>query len=317
MKCVFKTTAEEWLEWKSLSVKASTYSGYSSIIKHHLIPEFGSTVIVDITPGDVQSFLTNRKITALSNNKGELLSSATLRSILTVLKSIMWYAKQQKSIPVCDLGGLTVRCIKKPACTLDHYKQATLTKYLLDNPTNVNVGIMICLYGGLRIGEICALKWSEVSSDCKCINICKTMQRIQIPNPESDGQKTKIIIEKPKSVYSIRIVPIPDILAGIMCEMRQDPGTYVLTGAQKYIEPRTFENHIYRALQRCEIKNASAHTLRHSYATRSIELGSDMKTVSELLGHSSVKVTMDIYVHSSMELKKSNADRLNKLLTIK
>lgn len=118
-------------------------------------------------------------------------------------------------------------------------------------------------------------------------------------------------------MYSIRIVPISDILAGIMREMCQDPGTYVLTGAQKYIEPRTFENHIYRALQRCAIKNASAHTLRHSYATRSIELGSDMKTVSELLGHSSVKVTMDIYVHSSMNLKKSNTDWLNKLLTTK
>lgn len=204
------------------------------------------------------------------------------------------------AFPVCDLGGLTVRCVKKPACTLDHNKQATLTKYLLDNPTNINVGIMICLYGGLRIGEICALKWSEVSSDCKCINICKTMQRIQIPNSESDGQKTKIVIEKPKSVHSIRIVPIPGILAGMMCEMCQDPGTYVLTGEHKYIEPRTFENHIYRALQRCEIKNASAHTLRHSYATRR-----------------SVKVTMDIYVHSSMDPKKSDADRLNKLLTTK
>lgn len=317
MNNTFQATAEEWLLNKSLSVKDSTLACYNGILNRYLIPAFGGTDIAEITLKDVQHFLTSHSCKNLAEPGSENLSGSTIACILTVLKSVMTYARNQKDICICELTSINIRHGRSQARSLDRHEQNVLTENLLDNSSNINIGILLCLYGGLRIGEICALKWEDISCDCKYINICRTMQRVQIPNAKKGERRTRIIIEQPKSVYSIRQIPIPDILANKLSEVRSADYTYVLTGTQKYIEPRTMENHIYRSLKKCGINNASAHTLRHSYATRSIEMGTDMKTVSELMGHSSVKVTMDIYFHSSMELKLSNSQKLNKLLAIK
>ena len=142
------------------------------------------------------------------------------------------------------------------------------------------------------------------------------MQRIQ--NDDDSGPKSKVIVTTPKSRCSIRTIPIPDDIASVIIDFRQSKNGYFLTGQEnKYIEPRTMQNHFKRLLKKCAIDSSNFHALRHTFATRCVELGFDVKTLSEILGHASVNITMNRYVHPSMELKRENMQRLTSLIAVK
>ena len=175
---------------------------------------------------------------------------------------------------------------------------------------------MICLYTGLRVGEICALKWGDVNFEEKTIYVHQTMQRLQCM--ESGERKTQILISNPKSDSSVRWIPIPDSLFNLICQYKFPENAYFLTGTSKqYIEPRNMQNKFKKAIKECNIENANFHALRHTFATRCIELGFDIKSLSEILGHSNVNITLNRYVHPSMELKQQNMNKLSELLAVK
>ena len=189
-------------------------------------------------------------------------------------------------------------------------EEKKLNSVLLDNTDRYKLGILICLYTGIRIGELCALRWKNISMDDKTMKIESTLQRLQCEDKEAET-KTRIIISEPKTFSSMRIIPIPDFLFLVIQRFRSSPNSFVLTGSeQSFIEPRTMQNYFKKYLALGEIRNANFHCLRHTFATRCIESGFDIKTLSEILGHSSVKVTLDKYVHTTMKLKKDNMDRL-------
>lgn len=195
-------------------------------------------------------------------------------------------------------------------------EQNNLNEYLLKNPENTSLGILLSLYTGLRVGELCALKWEDVSFDDKYIHVHKTMQRIQTLN--GSDAKTVVIISKPKSDCSIRNVPIPDRLLSIMLDYQKAPDTYILTGMNNlYVEPRTMQYRFKSIIKKAGIAPANFHALRHTFATRCIELGFDIKSLSEILGHASVNITLNRYVHPSMELKQKNMNMLSDLLAVK
>ena len=194
-------------------------------------------------------------------------------------------------------------------------EQKQLQQYLYNNLSDRNLGILVCLFTGIRIGEICALKWDDISFTEKHIKIQRTMQRIQC---DEDERKTKIIITTPKSKCSLRTIPLPDIVIERIEKDFQNREGYVLTGQKDiFVEPRTMQNHFKRVLEECKIRNVNYHVLRHTFATRCIELGFDIKSLSEILGHASVNITMNRYVHPSMELKRENMNKLNDLFTVK
>ena len=167
----------------------------------------------------------------------------------------------------------------------------------------------MCLYTGLRIGELCALRWKDIDLNNKCYRIENTVQRVK--NIDKDAKsKTKLIISIPKTPSSKRIVPIPNFLIPILRKYKKDDNIFVFSDKEIPRDPRTFESYFERLLKKCNIENKNFHSLRHTFATRSLEAGMDIKTLSEILGHSSYRITMDIYVHSSFELKK---DSLNEL----
>ncbi len=178
------------------------------------------------------------------------------------------------------------------------------------------LGILICLFTGIRLGELRALTWDNISIDTKKLHIKKTMQRLQDKSKEAT-HKTYISIDEPKSRCSVRTIPIPD---NIMQDL--DPAysrnAYVLTGNTKeFIEPRTMENRFKSILKKCNIADANFHSLRHTFATRCIEVGFDIKSLSEILGHANVNITLNRYVHPSMEQKRKNMDKLSSMFAVK
>ena len=174
----------------------------------------------------------------------------------------------------------------------------------------MNVGILISFYTGIRIGELCALKFNDISFETKTMHIDKTMQRIQ--NFKGDKNKTDIIISSPKSECSIREIPVPQFIIDLIIENDlYKRNAYLLTGeATRFIEPRTLENKFNKIAAICNIENATFHMIRHTFASNCIEAGVDAKSLSEILGHSSVNITLNRYVHSSMQIKRMNMEKL-------
>ena len=164
------------------------------------------------------------------------------------------------------------------------------------------------MYSGLRIGELCALKWSDIDFENGIVRVSKALQRV----PDKLGKgKTKIAITSPKSKTSVRDIPVPFFILDLLEQEKRSGEFYVLSRTSKPMEPRTMQNRFKAILKNCGIRNANFHLLRHTYATVCIESGFDAKTVSELLGHSNVNITLNRYVHSSMETKRRCVDRLN------
>ena len=190
-------------------------------------------------------------------------------------------------------------------------EQKKLTSLLLDSTDLYKLGILISLYTGIRIGELCALKWENINLSNKTLKINETMQRIQNMNP-NENTKTKIVITEPKSSGSIRDIPIPVFLIPVIKEFQDKPDTYLLTGKRnKYIEPRTMQNCFKRFIKESGLRSVNYHALRHTFATRCVEVGFELKSLSEILGHSNVNITLNRYVHSSFELKSINMNKLS------
>ena len=185
---------------------------------------------------------------------------------------------------------------------LSDLEQNILTANLINNVTPSNTGILLSAATGMRIGELCALKWSDFDFEKRTITVSRTIQRIK---NQDKNTATKIILTSPKSKTSIREIPIPDFLCGILNRIRSDKDSFILTGTGRYTEPRTMQYRFKNILKKLGLPQVNFHSLRHMFATRCVTIGVDVKTLSEILGHSSVKITLDRYVHSSIERKRS------------
>ena len=311
---VFRESAEAWLLVTKPTLKESTISRYRTALDRHLLPEFGDKVITEIARDDISAF--SNILLASKDDGGKGLAPKTVSAILSVMKNVMDYIRLVKGWTVISFDGLTIKIPQKQLRVFSIYEQETLNAYLLADLSPSNIGILLCLYTGLRIGELCALKWGDISFAEQKLHVEKTMQRIQ--KPDADGHKTQVVITPPKSDCSVRDIPVPDNMFQLLTENRQPDGCFFLTGLEKsYIEPRTLENRFNRIMDACGIVGATVHTCRHSFATRAVELGFDIKTLSEILGHASVAITMNRYVHPSMQLKQENMNKLCPLLGVK
>lgn len=197
--------------------------------------------------------------------------------------------------------------------SLEEEKQ--LLEYLQNNMDLPALGILLCLFTGIRIGELCAMKWDDINLDERKMSVGKTMQRIR--SSSALERKTEVRIFEPKSICSVRIIPLPDVLIGLL-EKFYISGAFLLTGSNShFIEPRTMQNRFKKILAACGIEDANFHAIRHTFATRCVELGFDTKSLSEILGHASVAITMNRYVHPTMTLKRENMNRFSELFTVK
>jgi len=301
---LLKTIAENWLETIKNSVKESTFVRYSSLLRLHIVPYWQGWSIRDITTFQAEKYV-------LSLLTGSL-SPKTAVDILILLKSIFKYAERVGFSMVCDFSQITMPKEKNtPMRVLNQREYRELTGFLLENTNFSKLGVLLSLCTGLRIGELCALKWENIDLKDRILQVKHTMQRIQ--NPSGDGgTKTKIVITEPKSAASVREIPIPKTLMPLLRKMKpDDPTAYFLSGSPgKFIEPRTLQKRFKTYIKSVGIADANYHATRHTFATRAVEIGFDVKSLSEILGHSNVQTTLGLYVHPSFELKRKYMDRV-------
>ena len=305
---------EEWLKKVQYGLKESSYNRYYNHIYGTIIPILGTNLASHITTSDLQSFI-NSLLTG-NNNLYKTLSPKTLRDILAILKRALSFASK-KGIPIqCDCSDVYLHVKECPLDVLSVTEQQCLIQYLASIKSPCETGVLLVLFTGLRIGEICALQWKNIHLDEGYLMVNSSMQRVQI-HGEKKGKKTKVIISTPKSTCSIRKIPLPEYMIHFLRPYQQQDSCFLLTGTQYYIEPRTLENRFKKILQKLSLRHIKFHTLRHTFATRCIESGFDVKSLSEILGHANVNITLNRYVHPSQELKLKNMQKLEHLLMVK
>lgn len=310
----FAILANEWLRLKTPQLKASSIAKYTNMLDLYLLPAFGDKQTSVISRAEIVQL--SRELLTTGGTKANGLAPKTVNSILSLLRNVLEYATREKDIPTADTKDISVKQPQKPMRILSRLEQQRLSRYLRENLTPCNMGILLCLYTGLRIGEICALMWADILIDEQCLYIHQTMQRIQVKG--NSEKKTMVVILPPKSDCSIRRIPVPNEISELLRALRKPDNAYLLTGlVHSYMEPRNMENRFKAVAKVCEIGDVNFHALRHTFATRCVELGFDVKSLSEILGHASVNITMNRYVHPSMELKQKNMNLLSELLTIK
>lgn len=313
-KELFESVAMAWFQSKKTQVKETTSNKYFNLLHSYILPDLGQVCTISITTELLENHCNYLLSTGGKNRNG--LSPKTVSDVLSVIRSILQFVVQKGMVISCDANLIHVKQQVSEMRVLSRNEQEELYHYLYTELTPGNIGILISLFTGLRVGEVCALRWEDISFPEQAIYVHQTMQRVQVKN--DPNQKTKIIITAPKSACSIRTIPIPDLLVPVLELYKTTAIGYVLTNShQRIMEPRTLQNYFKKALRNSSIKDANFHSLRHTFATRCIELGFDVKTLSEILGHAGVNITMNRYVHPSMELKKENMQRLSLLYAVK
>ena len=309
---LFRDASEAWFESILPRVKESTGNKYRNLLMLHINPVFGDVPLDRLSRECLEKGCNEYLIHGGKSGTG--LSPKTVSDIMTIVRSILRFAAQNGTQPLCDGMSVRIKRETKPLRVLSRAEQDRLCAYASSNLTPYNLGILICLFTGIRIGELCALRWEDISLEDQILSVRHTLQRVQ--SPSSDGAKSRIIVTPPKSSCSVRSIPIPADLAALLRDYQRSDIGYCLTNNElRYIDPRTMQNRFKQALMLSGVAEANFHALRHTFATRCVELGFDVKSLSEILGHSSVSITMNRYVHPSMEQKKAHMQRLCRLFT--
>lgn len=291
--------SKEYITVKSPLLKESTVANYRMKIETHILPELGEFVISDVKAQNIYAFM--------GKMRSQGLSERYIADNTVLLRSMLRYASNIYGVKNATDKIIMPKKTKPEVAILSEKQQEKLIKYICAYKTRTALGIALCLYTGIRIGELCALQDKDIDLEKRTLTVRKTIQRIQV----NEGDKrTKLIITEPKSQSSIRTIPIPECLMDILSSFACEPENYILSGSDKPVEPRTMQNRFSRILKNVNLPSVHFHSLRHAFATRCISVGFDVKTLSEILGHSSVDLTLNRYVHSSMDRKKACMDKL-------
>lgn len=300
---------DDWLRSSRLNIKESTYARYAHLIQKHIKPCLGDFQLSQLSTQTVEDFVAAQLKSGRLDGCGGL-APKTVTDILTVIKSTIEYARYNNCEIACNLEKLSVKKKEKEMRVLTPMEQAALLKTLTDEMDLCKFGVILSLYTGIRIGELCALTWEDLSLSESVLKVRKTMQRIQ-ENEIGAIRKTKIIITEPKSKCSVREIPLPPFIVDMARPFAASPQAFVLTGdTKRFIEPRTMQNRFQSYVSESGIEKANFHATRHTFATRCVEVGFEIKSLSEILGHANVNITLNRYVHSSFELKCSNMNKL-------
>ncbi|MBP3854875.1 MAG: site-specific integrase [Ruminiclostridium sp.] len=278
-------------------LKESSEVNYRMKAEKHIIPAFGNMNCCLLKANDVYAFIEDKLKSGLS--------ARYVTDIIVLLKSIYRYAARVYGISNCLEGIVMPKRTKPEIILLSKSEQARLMAYLNEDFDLNALGIALSLYTGIRIGELCALQWKDVDLTNRTITVRKTVQRIK----NYDGKsKTKLVITEPKSASSVRVIPIPDFLVAMLERFKDSAEKYVLSDNCKPVEPRTLQYRFAAILKKANLPSVHFHSLRHAFATNCVALGFDIKTLSEILGHSSVEITLNRYVHSSLDRKRACMD---------
>lgn len=303
-----------WLNSRKNKVKTSTIAIYSIMINKHLIPFLGHYEIEEITEDIIQEaiiFWSSR-----GNRKTKQgLSRKTVKELVALIKrTINSYCRKYK-IPIPSFYELTYieKSSKKNFETFTKQEQEIITKAIFRNLDLKKAGIALGLLAGMRIGEICALKWDNIDLENRVITVSNTLLRVYLPESTNKGKST-LYTEIPKTSNSYRTIPIGSTLLNILAPLAPSnmKGVYLLSNKTKPIEAKSLRSYYYRFLDSNNVKRLTFHSLRHTFAYKAISCGIDAPAISKILGHSSVSVTLNIYCHPQLDDLRSAIDLLDK-----
>jgi len=298
-----------WLDDKRVQVKESTHANYHQVIHGHLVPYFQGKQAGHLTNEAVNQFVKDKLEHGRLDGKGGL-SPKRVRDLLTILLQIIQYGEKKGAIIGFDYDITRPKAEWSELAILTHEEQEKLLTQIKATLDHKKLGVLIAFYAGVRLGELCALQWSDIDFGTGILHITKTLQRIKDTAPNSTA-KTKMVIDAPKSKKSIRAIPLSAYLLCLLKQWKQEqPSTnYVLSGKEKYVDPRVLQDKFKEYLKQAQVEPTKFHALRHTFATRAKEQRFDDKSLSELLGHSSVRFTLERYVHSSIDTKRASMER--------
>jgi integrase len=298
---------EAWLKDTAPRVKPSTYESYYRCMNKYVIPFYGNNRYPKITEDSVLRF------TRMIREETELADSSR-RKILSIFKIALREILKgsQEYVTIIELVK-PPKQVEKEVEVFSMKDQRLIEQAALRHESKQAIGIVLCFYTGIRLGELCALKWKDVDIEAGTLSINRTVSRVQTFDEGKD--KTELFVGSPKSRKSLRKIPLPDFLFVMLKKHvgEYEEEDYIYSGNQFPYDPRRFQKLYKRILTDAGVTDRKFHAIRHTFATRALELGIDIKTISELLGHSSVSITLNIYAHSLMEQKKVAIEKFNAL----
>lgn len=315
-KDTFGCLLEDWLKENEPRLRPSSQAIYRNLIYRHIIPALGEIKIKAITSQKIEAFLLSK---SQDHEEGGILSESTIRLLRIVINSVLGAAYQNGFIPI------QIRP-KMPYIAPEQHQKADVyrvweqrklerTAALCCEKNNAYYAILVSLRTGLRVGELCALRFGDINWEDGTLSVRATLQRV--PNPLGVTPRTRLIIGPPKSRNSCRVIPIvPEVLQILRRCWESHPveergkACFIFGKGSAPVEPRTLERLLQRSAAEAQVPTLKFHALRHTFATRCMEAGMDGKSLSEILGHSSMEITTGVYVHSLMEQKRYGLERL-------
>lgn len=300
----------EWLAANTCKISRSTYVKYEQLAKNYVIPFFQSVPYEEVNNECLNTFY--NEISQVEYAPQKLLSAGNRRIIFMIVNNTLDYAYNSNLLSQKFYIKPRLTKSRKVVRVFSEEDQKKIECFCMNHRDRYSLAIMLGMFTGLRIGEICALQWKDIDFETESLYVNKTVQRLRIDNQSS---KTELVISQPKSASSYRLIP----LTGFLLEYLQSfpveaPEAFLLTNSKELpMEPRTLQYRYKKILQELGIPYLNFHCLRHTFATRCVTLGWDMKTLSEILGHFDIKVTMEYYFHSSFEYKKMQMSKISLL----
>lgn len=311
-----------WLEDKRQrdNLKAATLSSYERLLRVHIIPTLGKSKMDALGENTLRFFIRSKQRNGRVDGKGGL-SAKTLQMLTTLLHAVQEYAVREGLASAAALlpREKTARKREKQPHVLTPAEQNRLESAIArsDNPNDL--GILLCLYTGLRVGELCALQWNDVDFFTKTITVSRTLQRVSTPQGPN---KTELVIDTPKTRNSARMIPISRLIRQKLLAFQAHKGytergaaDFVFTVKNHPVEPRLFQKYFKRLLREAGVSDMNFHALRHTFATRCLESHMDIRTLSELLGHSTVNLSLQLYAHSLLEQKRIAIENLDQYMS--
>lgn len=309
---IYKEWLVDWLmNYIKPSTKEKTYSRYADVVYQHLIPKLGDYELQELTPLIVQRYIT--ELLQNGNLKtGQGLSANSVNSIITVIQGSMATAHLLELTDRYEMDKLKrPKAKEKPIECFTPTEQKQIEQAVMSDKREKMKGIILCLYTGLRIGELLALEWSDIDFGKAELTVSKTCH----DGKNKDGVFCRIT-DTPKTSHSRRVIPLPKQILPFLREMKKHSTSQFVVSGEKdaILSVRSYQRSFELIQKKLGIPRRGFHALRHTFATRAIECGMDIKSLSEILGHKNPMITLNRYVHSLMDHKRAMMDKLGKIL---
>lgn len=306
---------QEWLgiwlnKYTKHTVKLRTYDRYKYIIEKHINPKLGDYELDDLNGEVLQDFVLSELESGNLNTKGKLANNSVI-GIVNVLKGAMSTALSLNKINKNEMNKIKLPSpTEKPVNAFERHEQEKIVKYCLESKKNNYIGFVICLYTGIRLGELLALTWNDIDFAKGLMSITKTTYRIK------ENGVPRIVVDEPKTKNSIRVIPLSKNLLDLLKKIKKTSNSeYVIsTRNNGIVGTRSYQRTFERILAKLDIPYKNFHSLRHTFATRAVELGMDIKTLSEIIGHKNPMITLQRYTHSMMSYKTEMMNKMGKML---